>query len=107
MLGSVVPGVGNVVGAAAGAVIGAGKATWEGLAGRKKARLAERKFEAKRQAKIDKYDKETRQAFGSQLARVRAGELAQKTYSGYDLGRNVVAQLGGMRMGMPRYGYAV
>ena len=107
MIGSVVPGVGNVVGAAAGAVIGAGKATWEGLAGRKKARLAERKFEAKRQAKIDKYDKETRQAFGSQLARVRAGELAQKTYSGYDLGRNVVAQLGGMRMGMPRYGYAV
>ena len=34
---------------------------------------------------------------------VRAGNIRQKTYSGYDLGRNVVAQLGGMRMGVPRY----
>ena len=45
-------------------------------------------------------------SFGSQLAAVRAGETAQKTYSGYDLGRNVTAQMGGMRMGMPRYGAA-
>ena len=44
--------------------------------------------------------------FGSQLSAVRAGETAQKTYSGYDLGRNVVAQMGGMRLGMPRYGAA-
>ena len=32
--------------------------------------------------------------------------MAQKTYSGYDMGRNVTAQMGGMRMGMPRYGIA-
>ena len=40
-------------------------------------------------------------------AAARAGEIKQKTYSGYDLGRNVVARMGGMRMGMPRYGNAV
>ena len=38
--------------------------------------------------------------------------MEQKTYSGYDLGRNITAKYGGMRyakggmkMGMPRYGY--
>ena len=66
------------------------------------------KKEAKRkQTKaITKSNKSTMKSFGSQLAAVRAGETAQKTYSGYDLGRNVTAQMGGMRMGMPRYGAA-
>ena len=40
--------------------------------------------------------------FSSQKARVDAGKMAQKTYSGYDLGRNVVAQRGGYRT-MPQY----
>ena len=45
---------------------------------------------------------------GSQLALARAGEMEQKTYSGYDLGRNVTYALGGGRgmREMPRYGYA-
>ena len=45
------------------------------------------------------------QRYGAQQANVRAGALKQKTYSGYDLGRNISAQLGGLRMGTPRYGY--
>ena len=40
------------------------------------------------------------------MSQIRTGELAGKTYSGYDYGRNIIAKLGGMRMGMPRYGYA-
>tara|TARA_R100001015_G_C4630274_1_gene191788 strand:- start:608 stop:1957 length:1350 start_codon:yes stop_codon:yes gene_type:complete len=106
MLGSVIPGVGNAVGAAAGALIGTGKAIWTGLAGRKKARKEEAKLEAKRKEKVQKDNKQLRKRYGAQLARMRAGEMQQKTYSGYDLGRNVIAQMGGMRMGMPRYGYA-
>ena len=43
---------------------------------------------------------------GAQMSQVRAGQLRQKTYSGYDLGQNVMAKMGGMRMGMPRYGYS-
>ena len=106
MLGSVIPGVGNAVGAAAGALIGTGKAIWTGLAGRKKARKEEARLEAKRKEKIQKDNTQLRKRYGAQLARMRAGETQQKTYSGYDLGRNVIAQMGGMRMGMPRYGYA-
>ena len=45
-------------------------------------------------------------SFTSQASAVRAGELNQKTYAGYNLGENVIAQMGGMRMGVPRYGYA-
>ena len=38
----------------------------------------------------------------SQRSRVRAAELESKTYSGYDLGRNVTYRGGGMRP-MPQY----
>jgi hypothetical protein len=106
MLGSVVPGVGNAVGAAVGAVAGVGVGLYQGFAGRKKAREEEAKLEAKRKAFATKSNKKLRKKFGEQLIASRAGALKQKTYQGYDLGRNVVAQMGGMRMGTPRYGYA-
>ena len=52
------------------------------------------------------YNEELAKNYGMQKGSIRAGNIKQKTYSGYDLGRNVVAQLGGMRMGIPRYRYA-
>jgi hypothetical protein len=36
-------------------------------------------------------------------ATVRAGELEQKTYSGYDMGRNVVAKTGGRMQPLMKY----
>ena len=36
------------------------------------------------------------------MARVNAGKMKQKTYSGYDLGQNVTAKRGGYR-NMPQY----
>ena len=106
MLGSVVPGVGNAVGGIVGGIAGIGAGLYQGFAGRKKAREAEAEAQRKQLAFKTKTDIETKERFGSQLARVKAGQLKQKTYSGYDLGRNVSAQMGGMRMGTPRYGYA-
>ena len=106
MLGSVIPGVGNVVGGAVGGIIGAGVGIYQGLTGRRDAKREEARLERERNIKIGKYNKNLSKRYGAQFSRVRAGETKQKTYSGYDLGRNVVQQLGGMRMGMPRYGYA-
>tara|TARA_R110000803_G_scaffold9445_2_gene29884 strand:- start:1316 stop:2386 length:1071 start_codon:yes stop_codon:yes gene_type:complete len=105
-IGSVVPGVGNAVGAVVGGVIGTGVGLYQGFAGRKKARKAEADALALKKKKISKHNKEVGSMFASQKSRVNAAQLAQKTYSGYDLGQNVVARKGGMRMGMPRYGYA-
>ena len=99
-------GPGAAVGAVAGGIIGAGVGLYEGFAGRRKARKAETEAKAKQLAFKTKTDAETTGRFSSQLSRVKAGQLKQKTYSGYDLGRNVTAQMGGMRMGTPRYGYA-
>ena len=98
------PGAG--IGAAVGGIIGAGVGVWKGLTGRRKAKRAEAEAKRKRNIKIGEYNKKLSKRYGAQFSRVRAGETQQKTYSGYDLGRNVVAQMGGMRMGMPRYGYA-
>jgi hypothetical protein len=106
MLGSVVPGVGNVVGGAVGGIIGAGVGVYKGLAGRKKARREEARLAEEKREKITKFNTELAKNYSIQKGAVRAGNIRQKTYSGYDLGRNVVAQMGGMRMGMPRYGRA-
>tara|TARA_R110000744_G_scaffold207271_1_gene325936 strand:+ start:9934 stop:11019 length:1086 start_codon:yes stop_codon:yes gene_type:complete len=98
------------IGTVAGGVIGGLYGGISSFFGSRKAKRAQEK--AKKEAKrkqtkaITKSNKSTMKSFGSQLAAVRAGETAQKTYSGYDLGRNVTAQMGGMRMGMPRYGAA-
>ena len=103
MIGSVVPGVGNAVGAGIGAVIGTGVGIYQGLTGRNKAREEEERLAREKKAKTDKYNKEVREKLFSATASARAGEIEQKTYSGYDLGRNVVAKTGGMRLGIPRY----
>ena len=50
-----------------------------------------------------KYNKELVTNLASANAQARAGEIEQKTYSGYDLGRNVVARYGGNRLQMPKY----
>jgi len=99
-LGSVVPGVGNVAGAVVGGLYGLGK----GLYGQAKAKKEKRKIDTERTAKITKFNKEVSDDMGAQMARARAGEVKQKSYSGYDLGRNVTAKRGGYR-GMPRYAY--
>ena len=51
-------------------------------------------------------NEEAKENIGTRRAIAAAGGVRQKTYSGYDLGRNVSAQMGGLRMGVPRYGYA-
>tara|TARA_R110002020_G_scaffold136431_3_gene304248 strand:- start:25681 stop:27711 length:2031 start_codon:yes stop_codon:yes gene_type:complete len=98
-IGSVIPGVGTAIGAAAGALYGAGKQFFGTRAAQKKDNL----IKAQKRAKIQEYNETLDDQMGSQLARARAGEMEQKTYSGYDLGRNVTYGLGGLKM--PRYGY--
>ena len=107
--GSAVPGLGTAIGAVAGLGYGA----WKALSGRKKARAAEAEMLAKKTERVGKYNKSVRNNLLTSTAQARAGELEQKTYSGYDLGRNVVAKYGGeryknggMKMGTPRYGDA-
>ena len=100
-MGTAVPLVGNIIGAGLGAAYGLGSA----LVNRNKAREAERKQRADRIAKVEEHNQKVQENVLSATAAARAGELQQKTYSGYDLGRNVVAQMGGMRLGVPRYGY--
>ena len=99
VMGSAVPLVGNVVGAALGAAYGLGKA----LIGRKKARKAKAKYEAEKKAKVDDYNANLMQKMQSQASAVRAGELSQKTYSGYDLGTNVTYKLGGRMEPLMKY----
>jgi len=113
MLGTVVPGIGNVVGAVGGAVVGAGKAIWTSLANRNKARRVKGLAQQRKLQKVKKYNTDVKENLLSAMSGARAGEMEQKTYSGYDLGRNVTAKYGGiyanggMNMGTPRYGEAV
>ena len=100
--GSAVPGLGTAIGAVAGLGYGAYKA----LAGRKKARQAEAKALEEKKRRVGKYNKKVASNLVSAQLGATQGELEQKTYSGYDLGRNITYRGGGMRMGMPRYGYA-
>lgn len=90
------------VGTAAGAVIGLGYGAYKALAGRKKAREAEAEYKAAMEKKVTKFNKGYIQDLSSQKARINQGNIDQKTYSGYDLGRNVVAKRGGYR-NMPQY----
>ena len=98
-VGSLLGPVGTAVGAGVGAIYGAAKQYF----GTKKAKKAEAKAEREQIAKVGKYNKEVSANLQGARAQARAGEIEQKTYSGYDLGRNVVARQGGMRLGMPRY----
>ena len=101
-IGSFLGPVGTGVGAVVGGIYGGVK----GLVARNKARTKKKELEVKRERQIEDINVKTRERLGTQMSLVRAGQLKGKTYSGYDVGRNVAAQLGGMRMGMPRYGYA-
>jgi hypothetical protein len=102
------------VGTLAGGIVGAGYGAVKQYVGTRKAKRRKAKMEANRALEVGKYNKEVQGNILNARAGVRAGEIEQKTYSGYDLGNNVVAKyggkrmynLGGMQMGMPRYGYA-
>ena len=104
--GSFLGPVGTAVGGVLGGIYGGAKTFFSARKARKAKEKAEREYKAKVTKAVKKANKATMKGFGSQLSAVRAGETAQKTYSGYDLGRNVVAQMGGIRLGMPRYGAA-
>ena len=99
VMGSAVPLVGNVVGAALGAAYGLGKA----LIGRKKARKAKKMQEAKIKQAKEEHNLNLTKRMGLQNAIVRSGELEQKTYSGYDLGKNVTYRLGGKMQPLMKY----
>ena len=109
-LGSVIPGIGTLAGGIVGGLYGVGKSIFGAKSAKKKQKEAEKKakreYEAKVRKKVTKYNKEMMEDFGHSLSAQRAGQIKQKTYSGYDLGQNIIAQMGGMRMGIPRYGYA-
>jgi len=100
VMGSAVPVVGNIIGAAAGAIYGLGSA----LVGRNKARKAKREYERKIKEKKDKYNKELVGKMATATSQVRAAELKQKTYSGYDLGSNVTYRMGGQMKPLMKYG---
>jgi hypothetical protein len=100
--GSMLGPVGTAVGAIGGAIYG-GVKQWLGTRKAKRAKKkAEREFKAKQTTAIKKGNKELMDNYGSQMSRASAGRIAQKTYSGYDMGRNVVARKGGYR-DMPQY----
>jgi len=102
--GSMFGPVGTAAGAIGGALYGAGKQ----FIGTRKAKKEKEGIDQQKRLKIEDYNAQLEDQMGSQLARARAGEMEQKTYSGYDLGRNVTYKLGGGKAmrGMPRYGYA-
>ena len=103
-LGSFLGPVGTVAGGIIGGLYGGISSFFGSRKARRAKRKAEREYKRKVAKAVGKANTATMKGFGSRLAAVRAGETAQKTYSGYDLGRNVVARMGGMKMGMPRYG---
>jgi len=96
-VGSFFPGPGTAIGAGIGAIVGG----VEQAVGTKKARRAESEYEAEATANRNKgiYDlnKRVGSLYGSHLSNIAAGNLAQKTISGQNLGRNVMYQQGGKR----------
>ena len=101
LTGSALGPVGTLVGAGVGALYGLGK----GFIERGKARRKERKLENERKAFTTKANKNTSERFAAAAGAVRSANLKRKMVSGYDLGRNTTAMLGGLRLGTPRYGY--
>ena len=96
--GSMIGPVGTAIGAVAGGIYGGVSKALSA----KKAREKKREWEAERKKKVDKYNKELTENIIGQKARARSAELESKTYSGYDLGRNVTYRGGGMRA-IPQY----
>lgn len=103
--GSMFGPAGTLIGGVAGGIYG-GVSQYFGTEDAKDAeKKAEEEFEEKKTKAIKKYNTNFIKNYGTQLSASNAGRIANKTYSGYDLGQNVVARMGGMRMGTPRYGY--
>ena len=100
VMGSAVPVVGNLIGAGVGALYGLGKSIFS----TRKAKKEERELEAKRDRFRIKSNKKTAQKFSTALGQQRAAQLKSKMASGYNLGANTTAKLGGLRLGIPRYG---
>jgi len=98
-VGSLLGPVGTAVGAGVGALYGAGKQFF----GTRKAKKAAKRAEQDKIARVTKYNKEISNNLASANMQARAAEIQAKTYSGYDLGRNVVARFGGNRLQMPKY----
>jgi len=98
-VGSLLGPVGTAVGAGVGALYGAGKQFF----GTRKAKKAAKRAEQDKIARVTKYNKEIGNNLASANMQARAAEIQAKTYSGYDLGRNVVARFGGNRLQMPKY----
>tara|TARA_R110002051_G_scaffold248723_1_gene308277 strand:- start:3123 stop:4334 length:1212 start_codon:yes stop_codon:yes gene_type:complete len=98
-VGSLLGPVGTAAGAVIGGLYGAGKQFF----GTRKAKREEARFAKAKKLKTDKYNKELVTNLATANAQARSGEMEQKTYSGYDLGRNVVARFGGNRLQMPKY----
>ena len=90
-------------GAIVGGIIGIGKGLYEGFTKRKKARRRAKELKRERDQKVQTYNKDFNERFGTQMSNVRAGNIKQKTKYGYDLGVNTTARMGGLRLGIPRY----
>ena len=98
LLGSTLGPVGTIIGGGIGALYGAGKQFF----GTRKAKKEERSRKRDREKRIGEFNKDVTEDLASQSGRARVGEIRQKTYSGYDLGRNTTAKTGGYR-NMPKY----
>lgn len=99
LAGSTLGPVGTLVGAGLGAAYGLGK----GLVQRNKAKKEKLAREDERRDKITAFNKNLQEDYAKEKATMRGMQLKSKTYSGYDLGRNLVAKTGGMKLGIPRY----
>ena len=93
LMGTSLGPVGTAIGAVGGALYGVGK----GLVQRKKARKEKARQDAELKGKVEAHNEKLNKSIIGQKAQVRAGELEQKTYSGYDLGRNISAKYGGVK----------
>tara|TARA_R110002020_G_scaffold45592_3_gene130281 strand:+ start:6982 stop:7968 length:987 start_codon:yes stop_codon:yes gene_type:complete len=103
--GSMFGPAGTLIGGVAGGIYGGLSQMWGTKEAKEAEEEAEKEFEEKKTKAIKKYNTNFIKNYGTQLSASNAGRIANKTYSGYDLGQNVVARMGGMRMGTPRYGY--
>ena len=100
--GSFLGPVGTGVGAILGGVYGGVKQFFGTASAKRAKKRAEEEAERNQTTAINKGNKELMKNYGSQISQVNSGRISNKTYSGYDMGRNVVAQRGGYR-NMPQY----